>query len=154
MSKCCRRRRAQHGAALVATLAVGCTPAPSPPPVLAQHWMIGLERMRGDALFLAPYTNRFLATLAAMPMVQVVYLGADQNEHLFGAWTAPKLHVYPALRAEGACMQITYTKLVEGQLQTTYGLVIPALPAGAEPDPECVDRAASDFYSALTRQGL
>ncbi|CAH2600548.1 protein of unknown function [Rhodovastum atsumiense] len=116
--------------------------------------MFGIERMRDDPLPLLPSTNRFLATLAAMPRVQVVYLDADHNARLFDAYTGNKLRVLSWLRGEGHCMEITYTISQAGQQGGAFGLVIPALPAGQEPDPVCVDRAASLFYQALARQGL
>ena len=40
------------------------------------------------------------------------------------------------------------------QQQATYGLAVPALAAGVESDPACIDRAASEFYWSLVRQGL
>ena len=141
--------------AIAAGLGGGCTPAPpEPPPALSRPWMIGIERMRGDPLLLAPFTNRFLADLAAMPHTQVVYLGSDENAFLFNAATLPRLRTWTWLRGEGNCMEITYSVIVTGQQTGTYGLVIPALPAGPEPDAACVDRAATELYAALARQGL
>ena len=139
---------------MAASLAAGCMSGSSPPPALSQRWMIGVEHMRDDPLMLQPFTNRFLAVLAGMPKTQVVYLGADRNDFLFGAYTADKLRVHPWLRAEGNCMEITYTIDRAGQQEGSYGLVVPALPAGSEPDAACVERAASSFYRTLVRQGL
>jgi hypothetical protein len=51
-------------------------------------------------------------------------------------------------------MELTYIVHRAGQQERTYGLVVPALAAGPEPDAACVDRAASSFYHALTQQGL
>jgi hypothetical protein len=136
----------------------GCTiPAPAS---LAVPWMIGIERMANDAPPLLPFTNRFLADLAAMPNTQVVYLGAPENAFLFNAWRGNRLRVAPWLRSEGGlrsertCMSMTYWITQAGQSQDTFGLVVPKLPAGSEPDSACVDRAASDFYAALVVQGL
>ena len=140
---------------VAASLACGCEPVPiSQPPTLSQPWMIGTEHMKGDPLLLQPLTNRFMADLAAMPQAQVVYLGVELNSFRFNAYAADKLRVYPALRAEGNCMEFTYIIYRAGQQDRTYGLVVPALAAGPEPDPDCVDRAATGFYQALTQQGL
>jgi hypothetical protein len=145
---------------LASGLVAGCVPVPSQSPPLAapdalsQRWMIGVERIHNDPLLLAPFTNRFLATLAGMPKVQVIFLGVGQNEHLFSAYAGDKLRVDASLRAGNNCMEITYTINQAGQQQATYGLVVPALPAGPEPDPACVDRAATSFYQALAAQGL
>ena len=142
-------------AGVAAGLAGGCTPVPvTPPPTLSQQWMIGIEHMRGDPLILQPLTNRFLAGLAGMPKTQVVYVGVDLNGFQFNAYAGDKLRVYPWLRAGGNCMELTYIVHRAGQQERTYGLVVPVLAAGPEPDAACVDRAASSFYHALTQQGL
>jgi hypothetical protein len=134
----------------------GCMPVASTQPVLSlsQHWMFGIERMRDDSVIMLPSTNRFLKVLAGMPNVQVVYLGADRNDQLFSSYTGNRLRVYSWLRAENSCMHITYTIYQTGQQEGTFGLVIPALPAGTETNPACVDRAASGLYQALALQGL
>lgn len=140
---------------IAASLGGGCVPMPYPPAAtLSQKWMIGIERMRDDALLMMPFTNRFLAALAGMPNTQVVFVGAPRNDPLFSAYTGNKLIVYPWLRGEGNCMEFTYTVFQSGQQQATYSLVIPALAAGSEPDSACVDRAATAFYQALALQGL
>ena len=51
-------------------------------------------------------------------------------------------------------MTFTYAILQTGQQQAVFGLVIPPLAAGQEPDSACVDRAATQFYQALAIQGL
>jgi hypothetical protein len=148
---------------LVASLLGACAcQCAGPPPVvvssgptsLAQRWMIGIERVQGDVLPVLPYTNRFLADLAAMPNALVVYLGTERNGFLFAADTVRRLRVAPILHGEGNCMTFTYTVYREGQQQATFGLAVPALMAGTESDPACVDRAASEFYWSLARQGL
>ncbi|HST75753.1 MAG TPA: hypothetical protein VLJ20_10315 [Acetobacteraceae bacterium] len=128
--------------------------AASGPTQLAHRWMIGIERVQGDVLPVLPYTNRFLADLAAMPNTLVVYLGPGRNGFLFEAEAVRKLRVAPILHGEGNCMTFTYTVYREGQQQATFGLAVPALVAGVESDPACVDRAASEFYWSLVRQGL
>ena len=140
---------------VAAILVGGCTPVSVPPPVtLNQQWMIGIEHIRGDPLILQPLTNRFLADLAGMTNVQVVYVGVELNDFHFNAKDGDKLRVYPWLRAGGHCMEFTYIIYQAGQQERTYGLVVPALAAGPEPDTACVDRAASGFYQALAQQGL
>jgi hypothetical protein len=140
---------------MAVSFANGCAPvASTPPATLSQHWLIGVERMHNDPALLAPYTNRFMAVLAGMPKTQVVYLGSDKNAHLFSAEGDNKLIVYPSLRAEGSCMEIAYTVFRAGQQVGSFGLVVPALQAGVEPDSACVDRAASSLYLALAQQGL
>ena len=120
---------------IVASLGSGCTPvATSQPATLSQKWMIGVERMRDNSLLMAPFTNRFLAVLAGMPGTQLVYVGAPRNDPLFSAYTGNKLAVHSWLRGEGNCMEFTYVVFASGQQQATYSLVIPALPAGPEPD--------------------
>ena len=126
----------------------------TPPTTLSQTWMIGIERMRNDPLLLAPFTNRFLADLAAMPMVQVVFVGADRNDQMFSAYSGSKLRVYPALRTGNGCMELSYSVFQAGQLVVTYGLVVPPLPAGPEPNSACVDRAAASFYQSMASEGL
>jgi hypothetical protein len=126
---------------------------------LGQQWMFGIERMRGDPLPQLPYTNRFLADLAGMPNVQVVYLGAPENAALFASWSGGRLRVSPWLRGETwggglSCMNVTYTIVQSGQPQGNFGLVIPPPAAGTESDPACVDRAAGAFYQTLVVQGL
>jgi hypothetical protein len=141
----------------VAALLSACAPLPvaiPAPDTLVQTWMFGLERMRDDPLLLAPYTNRFLAGLAAQPKVRVVFVGGELNQFLFTALPAPKLRVMSWLRGQGSCMEITYTITQAGQQMATFGLVVPPLPAGPEPDSACVDRAATEFYRALVLQGL
>jgi hypothetical protein len=101
-----------------------------------------------------PFTNRFLADLAAMPNTQVVYLGKADNAFLFNAWRGNKLRVATWLHGDRACMAITYWVTQLGVQQGVFGLVVPPLPAGIEPDAACVDRAATDFYVALVAQGL
>ncbi len=137
------------------TLAACAQPAGVPGPTsLSRQWMIGIERMQGDPLPQLPYTNRFIADLAAMPNIQVVYLGTPENAGLFASWPGGRLTVSPRLRAERSCMTITYSIFQTGQPQGVFGLIIPPPPAGVEPDPVCVDRAAGAFYQALAVQGL
>lgn len=140
---------------LGASLAGGCTPATAPAPAtLSQTWMIGIERMRDDSLLMMPFTNRLLATLAAMPKTQLIFLAAGRNDPLFAAYAGNKLRVYPWLRGEGNCMEFSYTVFQAGLQEATYSVVVPALAAGTEPDSACVDRAAGSFYQALALQGL
>ena len=89
-----------------------------------------------------------------MPNVQVVYVDDPRNSAPFASWQGGKLLVSPWLHGEGNCMNITYTILVSGQQQPAFGLVIPPLPAGQEPDSACVDRATTAFYQVLVVQGL
>jgi hypothetical protein len=121
---------------------------------LSKSWMVGIERMRGDPEPQLPFTNRFIADLAAMPRVQVVFLGPDRNSFAFSAWTAGKVLVSPWLHGEGNCMNITYTIFQSGEQEAVFGQVIPPTLAGAEPDSACVDRAAGQFYQTLVLQGL
>jgi hypothetical protein len=116
--------------------------------------MFGIERMRGDPAPQLPYTNQFIAALAAMPAVKIVYVGDDTNRFAFNAWAGGKVLVSPWLRGEGNCMNITYTIFQSGQQQAVFGQVIPATLAGTEPDSACVNRAAGQFYQALVIQGL
>ncbi len=140
---------------VVASLAGGCTPVPvPPPPTLNQRWLIGIEHVRGDPQILQPLTNRSLADLAGMTNVGVVYVGVDLNGFEFSANGGDKLRVYSWLRAGGHCMEFTYVIYRAGQQERKYGLVVPALAAGPEPDTACVDRAATSFYRALAQQGL
>ena len=124
------------------------------PASLNQQWMFGIERMQGDPLPQLPYTNRFIADLAAMPNVRVVSLGGPETAGLFASWPGGRLTVAPRLRAEHSCMTVTYTVFQAGEQQGVFGLMIPPPPAGLEPDPACVDRAAGAFYQALVGQGL
>ncbi len=110
--------------------------------------------MRGDPAPQFPYTNRFLADLAAMPKVQVVYVGDDRNSFLFNAWKGDKVLVSPWLHGEGNCMNLTYTIFQSGEKQAVLGLAVPPMPAGLEPDSACVDRAATQFYQALVVQRM
>ena len=123
-------------------------------PALSKPWMLGIEQMRGDAPLELPFTNRFIADLSAMPNAQVVFLGNDRNGLLFNAWSGGKILVSPWLHREGACMNVIYTIFRSGQQQAVLGLAIAPVPAGAEPDAACVDRAAGQFYQALVAQGL
>ncbi len=123
-------------------------------PALSKPWMFGIERMRADPEPQLPFTNRFIMDLSAMPNVQVVFLGGDRNSSLFNAWSGGKVLVSPLLHGEGNCMTLTYTIFQAGEQQAVFGLVIPPTPAGAEPDSACVDRAATQFYQALVKQGL
>ncbi len=116
--------------------------------------MFGIERMRDDPGLQLPYTNRMIEDLAAMPNVQVVFVGDARNSALFASWQGGKLWVSPWLHGEGNCMNITYTILQSGQAQPAFGLAIAPLPAGQEPDSACVDRATTQFYRALAIQGL
>ena len=138
---------------LLASLVTACVP-PAGPASLSHQWMIGVERMQGDPLPQLPFTNRFIADLAAMPNTQVVFLGNPETAGLFVSWSGNRLDVAPMLRAERSCMTLTYTIFQSGQQQSVYGLMIPAPPAGNEPDIACVDRAAGAFYQALAMQGL
>lgn len=124
------------------------------PAALSKPWMLGIERMRGDPEPQLPFTNQFIADLAAMPNVQVVFLGSDRNNFAFHAWSGDKLRVSPWLHGEGNCMNLTYTIVQSGQQQAVFGQVVPLLPAGVEPDSACVDRAAGEFYQTLAKQGL
>jgi len=138
-----------------AAFATACQPIGVPgATALRPSWMFGIERMRGDPEPQLPFTNQFIATLAAMPGVQIVYVGDDSNKYAFNAWAAGKVLVSPWLRGEGHCMNITYTIFQSGQQQAVFGQVIPAMWAGTEPDSACVNRAAGQFYQALAIQGL
>jgi hypothetical protein len=116
--------------------------------------MLGTERMHGDPQPQLPFTNRLIADLAAMPRMQVVFLGSDRNSLLFSAWSGDKVLVSPWLHGDGNCMIVTYTIFQSGQQQAVFGLTIAPMPAGTEPDSACVDRAAAQFYHALVTQGL
>ena len=143
---------------LLAAGMAGCVqtqPGGSPAmPVLGKPWMLGIERMHADPEPQLPFTNRFIADLSAMPNVQVVFLGSDRNSFLFNSWSDAKVLVSPWLHGEGNCMTFTYTIFQSGEQQAVFGLVIPPTAAGAEPDPACVDRAATQLYQALVHQGL
>jgi hypothetical protein len=134
---------------------LGCQPVGVPgATALRTSWMFGIERMRGDPELQLPYTNQFIADLAAMPSVQVIYVGEERNGPAFDAWKGAKLLVSPWLRGEQNCMNITYTIFLSGQQQAVFGVVVPAMMAGTEPDSACVARAAGQFYQALVLQGL
>jgi hypothetical protein len=142
---------------VVAQGLAGCVPPPTdvPAPASLHHaWMFGIERMRGDPEPQLPYTNRMIADLAAMPNVQVVYIGEGRNRPLFASWQGDKLTVSPWLHGEGNCMTFTYAIQQAGQQGALFGLTIPRPPAGVEPESACVDRAATQFYQALAIQGL
>ena len=150
-------RAARLTASLAGVLltAAGCQPVSMPwPATLSASWMFGIETMRGDPAPQLPYTNRFIADLAAMPKVQVVYVGDERNSFLFNAWKGGKVVVSPWLHGEGNCMNLTYTIFQSGEKQAVLGLVVPAMPAGTEPDAACVDRAATQFYQALVVQRM
>jgi hypothetical protein len=49
---------------------------------------------------------------------------------------------------------VTSLSGADSEQQGVFGLVIPPMPAGVEPDSACVDRAATQFYQSLVRQGL
>jgi hypothetical protein len=122
--------------------------------MLGNSWMLGIERMRDDPEPQLPFTNRFIADLAAMPRTQVVFVGTDRNSSAFNAWSGDKVLVSPWLHAEGHCMNLTYTIFQSGQQQAAFGTVVAVMPAGVEPDSACVDRAAAQFYRTLVVQGL
>jgi hypothetical protein len=149
--------RVQPLAAILLSAGVsGCVqpvgmPAPS---ATNTSWMFGVETMHGDPQPQLPYTNRFIADLSAMPKVQVVYVGDNRNSFLFNAWSGDKVLVSPWLRAEGNCMNLTYTIFQSGEKQAELGLVVGPMPAGTEPDSACVDRAAAQFYQALVSQRM
>ena len=145
----------RRAAVALTALLAGCQPAGVPgATALRSSWMFGIERMRGDVEPQLPYTNRFIAELAAMPSVQVVYVGDERGGHAFSAWGGSKLLVSPWLHGESNCMNITYTIFEAGQQQGVFGLAVARMPAGIEPDPACVDRAAAEFYRTLVVQGL
>lgn len=110
--------------------------------------------MRDDAGPQLPFTNRFIADLSAMPNINVVYVGDDRNSFLFNASKDNKVLVSPWLHGEGHCMSLTYAVYQSGQQRAVFGLVVPRMPAGVEPDSACVDRAAGQFYSAMVAQGM
>ena len=141
---------------LLAAGVAGCA-EPSGVPgttALSKSWMLGIERMRGDPAPQLPFTNRFIADLAAMPSAQVVFLGDDRNSFLFNAWSGGKVLVSPWLHGEGNCMTLTFTIFQSGEQQAVFAQVIAPMPAGVEPDSACVDRAAGQFYQTLVKQGL
>ncbi len=140
---------------LAAVSMTSCQPTGVPgSTALQKSWMFGIERMRGDPEPQLPYTIQFIAVLAAMPSVQVVFVGNERNNYAFNAWTGGKVLVSPWLRGEGNCMNISYTIFVTGQQQAVFGQVVPAMLAGTEADSACVDRATAQFYRALVVQGL
>lgn len=124
------------------------------PVALSRSWMFGIETMRGDPAPQLPYTNRFIADLAAMPNVQVVWMGEERNSFAFNAWKGEKVLVSSWLRAQGNCMDLTYTIFQSGEKQAVLGLIVGPMPAGTEPDSACVDRAVTQFYQALVTQRL
>ena len=149
------RSRALAAIVLAGAGTTSCQPAGVPgSTALQKSWMFGIERMRGDPEPQLPYTNQFIANLAAMPSVQIVYVGDERNRFAFNAWTGGRVLVSTWLRGEGTCMNITYTIFVSGKQQAVFGQVVPAMLAGTEPDSACVDRAAGQFYRALVVQGL
>ena len=134
----------------------GCVPVAAPVPSassLRQIWLIGIERMRNDPEPSLPFTNRFLFDLAAMPNVQVVYLNRE-NALLFAFDSVRRIRVAPWLRGEGNCMTLIYTPAVSGQQSLNLGAIVGSLPAGTEFDSACVDRAATEFYYTLIREGF
>jgi hypothetical protein len=124
------------------------------PFALRQTWMVGMDRMRGDAEPGLPYTNRLLADLAAMPGVQVVYTGTERNAWPFQADPDRRLRLATWLHGGGACMTANYSAYAAGQQEGSYALTTPVLYAGSETDLGCIDRFATDFYLALVRQGF
>lgn len=140
----------------VALMIAGCAqPVGVPAPVsLSRPWMLGIEPMKGDPAPQLPFTNRFITDLAAMPNVQVVYVGTDYNDHTFSNWAGNKVRVSPWLHAEGKCMNLTYAVFQSGQQQAVFGLVVARPPAGIEPESACVNLATTEFYHALVMQGL
>lgn len=139
-----------------ALVAASCAqPVGVPAPVtLSDPWMLGVAAMKGDPAPQLPFTNRFIADLAATPNVRVVYVETDYNDHAFSNWAGDKIRVSPWLHAEDNCMNLTYTVFQSGQQQAVFGLVVARPPAGIEPESACVDRAATEFYRALVIQGL
>jgi hypothetical protein len=101
---------------------------------LSNPWMLGIEWMHDDPEPHLPFTNRFIADLAAMPRTRVVFVGTDRNRFAFNAWSADKVPVSPWLHAEGNCMNVTYTMFQSGQQQAAFGTVVAAMPADVEPD--------------------
>ena len=110
--------------------------------------------MRDDAGPQLPFTNRFIADLSAMPKLNVVYVNDDRNSFLFNTSRDEKVLISPWLHGEGHCMNLTYTVYQSGQQRAVFGLVVPRLLAGVEPDSVCVDRAAAQLYSAMVAQGM
>jgi hypothetical protein len=121
---------------------------------LGKPWLLGVERMQGDAGPQLPFTNRFIADLSAMPNIRVVYVGDDRNSFLFNGSKEDRVLVSPWLHGEGNCMNLTYTISQSGEQRAVFGLVIAPMPAGVEPDSACVDRAAGQFYQAMVIQGM
>ncbi len=135
----------------------GCAaypPGAGAPLYLSHTVLIGIEPIVGDPMPGLPFTNRLLNGLAAMPDMQVVFLGSPRNAWPFGADPAWRIRLSPWLHGEGYCMTAQYTTYAAGQQQGIYGIITPPLSAGTETDLECVDRFATDFYRALGRQGF
>ena len=116
--------------------------------------MFGIERMRGDPEPQLPYTNQFIADLAAMPSVQIVYVGDERNSSAFNAWTGRQGVGFAVAARRGKLHEHHLHDLLSGQQQAVFGEVVPAMMAGTEPDSACVARAAGQFYRALVVQGL
>jgi len=116
--------------------------------------MVGIERVQGDAQPGLPFTNRLLADLAAMPNLQVVYLGTDRNAWPFATDRAWTIRLAAWLHGGGCCMTANYAVHVAGQIEGNYALITPRLVAGTESDLGCIDRFATDFFLALARQGF
>jgi hypothetical protein len=122
-----RRATLAHVLLLATVGLTGCV-QPSGVPgtsTLSNTWMLGIERMRNDPEPQLPFTNRFIADLAAMPRTQVVFVSTDRNNIVFNAWSSDKVLVSPWLHAEGNCMNLTYTIFQAGQQQGAFGQVVP-----------------------------
>ena len=124
------------------------------PTQLSRHWLLGMGVMTGDAALLRPYTNRFMADLGAMPGVRIIDITPPWNAHLFRSSEDDHIEVVPVLHAEGNCMEITYTVYRHGTEQGRYSVVVTPLYSGPETDGACVDRAATQLYLAMARNGL
>lgn len=110
--------------------------------------------MQNDAALLLPYTTRLIVNLSAMPNFQVYFLGTDADHSWFAAVTQPKIHVASWLHGEGTCLTSTYTTTISGLQSGLFGVNVNAWPTGNEPDPTCVDRAATEIYHSMIRNGL
>lgn len=136
----------------------GCVAPPQPivpaAPSLNAHWVVGVEPVREDAPFLLPATARLITALSAMPNVQVYYLGTQSDHNWFSAAQVPKLRIYGWLHGQGTCMTFTYTAIYSGHQSAPYGQNVYVWPVGGEPDPVCVDRAATQLYQSMVTQGL